>query len=80
MSYLYALDDCDTSEAIPNVCPESLRVVRQANGVIRIHANNGAYLFSLERSQPDGIVFAFSKGFGEDIGPIAIHKEGSLKQ
>ena len=65
----------DGNDTSPAPFPTStLQVVRQTNGVLRIHANNGGYLFSLVRNATDGKVYAYVNGFGGNREP----KEVSL--
>lgn len=69
-SYTDSTDDRDTSAA--PTAASTLRTVRQTNGVIRIHAVNGGYLFSIVRGT-DGAVYQFEDGFGTHTAPKKIY-------
>ena len=60
----------DARDTSPAPCPAStLVVIRQTNGVLRIHGENGGYLFSLIRDARDGKVYAYVNGFGGNKAP-----------
>ena len=57
--------------SVAPVPTQTLNVVRQTNGILRIHAENGGYLFSLVR-KTDGKVYQFRDGFGTHAEPVEI--------
>ena len=72
------VDDRDISPC--PVAASSLHLVPQTNGVIRVHAYNGGYLFSLVRSSLDGSVQVFQNGFGTIQEPVVIYAHGKIRQ
>lgn len=65
------LIDDSTDISVSPMPASTLNIIRQTNGVVRIHASNGGYLFSLVKP-PDGPVFMFRDGFGKTTEPKQI--------
>jgi hypothetical protein len=65
------LADDSRDVAIAPLPASTLNVVRQTNGVLRIHADNGGNLLNLIRT-PDGKLFWFHSGFGTESEPVEI--------